>query len=380
MARPNPNSRPHLYEVTNDADGVESPGDEYRGVGTVLRQARTRRQEDIGHVADELRIRRPYLEALEAGHYQDLPGPTYTVGFLRTYGEHLELDVDDLVERYKMEGQDPQASQALDFPTPTQEGQMPKAVVVVLALVLAASVYAGWQYFFDGGGRLADRVPEVPGNLLSKIEPTAPEPISPEPATTVYEPSQPVAETAAPSEPDAETAVGETVASQDVAASAPTQEASAARPTAEAPTTEAPSTEMQVAEPVVSEPITTEPAATEPPATESPATETAATAPVDTVVAAPASAGAGRVLITAKADSWVEIRDGNGAILLSEIMRAGDEFMLADDVEGAKLVTGNAGALTLIVDGVSLPSLGPVGAVRRDVSLAPQDLLADQDG
>lgn len=366
MARPNPNSRPHLYEVTRE-DEEAHRDDEYRGVGTILRQARNRRREDIGHVAETLRIRRAYLEALEAGHYEELPGPTYTVGFLRTYGDYLELDVEDLVERYKMEGQHPRTSQALDFPTPTQEGQMPKVVVVVLALVLAVGVYVGWQLFFDGGGRMADRVPEVPSSLLSKIDPATPAP-SPdaegEPAASG--PSGPA--TPAPAyEPPSP-------------ASAPPEQASADQPETPPAAPQSQSGEAEVAQAESPGPAPVEraegeaEAATDIPVaaapTDEPAVENAATS----------ATGPGRVVISASADSWVEIRDASGAILLSEIMRAGDEYVVPDDAEGATLVTGNAGALTLSVDGMALPPLGPVGAVRRGVSLAPDDLRAAQNG
>jgi cytoskeleton protein RodZ len=40
------------------------------------------------------------------------------------------------------------------------------------------------------------------------------------------------------------------------------------------------------------------------------------------------------------------------------------------------LTTGNAGGTDLLVDGVTIPSLGGSGAVRRDVPLDP-DLIKD---
>ena len=40
-------------------------------------------------------------------------------------------------------------------------------------------------------------------------------------------------------------------------------------------------------------------------------------------------------------------------------------------VVGLTLLAGNAGGLEVFVDGVAIPRLGPVGAVRRDVPLEP---------
>jgi len=38
------------------------------------------------------------------------------------------------------------------------------------------------------------------------------------------------------------------------------------------------------------------------------------------------------------------------------------------------LITGNAGALEILVDGAAVPSIGPVGAVRRNVVLEAEKL------
>jgi len=74
-------------------------------------------------------------------------------------------------------------------------------------------------------------------------------------------------------------------------------------------------------------------------------------------------------------DSWVQITGNAGELLLTQILRAGDRY-LAPDREDLILMTGNAGALEIMVDGIQIASLGPVGTVRRNVSLAPDRLLA----
>ena len=83
----------------------------------------------------------------------------------------------------------------------------------------------------------------------------------------------------------------------------------------------------------------------------------------------------GRVVILALQDSWVQITGNAGELLLTRILRVGDRY-LAPGREDLILMTGNAGALEITVDGVQIAPLGPVGTVRRNVSLAPDRLLA----
>lgn len=58
------------------------------------------------------KIRLRYLEALEAGNFETIPGEVYTKGFLRAYAEYLGLDGTAMVERYKSERQPAEADQA----------------------------------------------------------------------------------------------------------------------------------------------------------------------------------------------------------------------------------------------------------------------------
>ena len=68
------------------------------------------------------------------------------------------------------------------------------------------------------------------------------------------------------------------------------------------------------------------------------------------------------------------MRDNNSnRLVMTRLMRAGDSYRVPDQT-GLVLLTGNAGALEILVDGVSVPDLGEAGKVRRNVALDP-DLL-----
>ena len=76
-----------------------------------------------------------------------------------------------------------------------------------------------------------------------------------------------------------------------------------------------------------------------------------------------------KVVIVATGNSWIQIRDDiNNKMLLTRLMQAGDRYEVPDQ-EGLHLLTGNAGALEIFVDGSKVPSIGGDGVVRRKVVL-----------
>jgi cytoskeletal protein RodZ len=70
-------------------------------LGETLRQARLDKGVSLADAARDTRIRRSYLEALEAEDNAALPPPVYTRGFLRTYAEYLGLNPQAMVDLYQ---------------------------------------------------------------------------------------------------------------------------------------------------------------------------------------------------------------------------------------------------------------------------------------
>jgi cytoskeleton protein RodZ len=69
------------------------------------------------------------------------------------------------------------------------------------------------------------------------------------------------------------------------------------------------------------------------------------------------------------------VRAADQTIVFSRILRAGEAYKVPQR-PGLSLRTGNAGALEITVDGKAVPSIGGVGALRRDVVLDPSELSA----
>jgi len=88
------------------------------------------------------------------------------------------------------------------------------------------------------------------------------------------------------------------------------------------------------------------------------------TAPTVTTVA-PAPAG-GRVDVEASELTWVSLRNSVGAPMLARVFKAGDTQSF-DMPNGATLRIGNAGGLTVSLNGTPLGPIGPRGQVREVV-------------
>src|SRR5215472_17183298 len=150
-----------------DAAGNDSA---IRGVGATLRDARERRGWSIPDVAQQLRIRAPVLEAMEAGRFEKLPNGAYALGFVRSYADFLGLDRDEIARRVKAEAAALNARTELIFPKPLSEGRMPSGIVLIVSLALAIGGYGLWYYRSAKVQIEPPRVEAVPQRLAAQAE------------------------------------------------------------------------------------------------------------------------------------------------------------------------------------------------------------------
>ena len=403
-AEPGPGSRRlHLRDV----DGAE-PGEVYAGVGADLRAARVRAGKEIGDIARTLRIGKAHLAAIEEGRFGDLPGTVYALGFLRSYAEHLGLDADAVVEGFKDETSPLAARTKLVFPLPAPAGRSPGARFVAVSLVLVAVVFGGWYALSERERTVVELVPEVPENLLQaaretpeealsgSAEPDRPAPGSAaaeapagfadgiaveaiEPAAAAIEaapsaaPAAPAVELAEVLEGADETGPLQAFAATDDAGEAVTLVAAAVDPQVNENTAAgAPASAEADAAPAMA--IESQAAVLAPPIEDEGVT-TGRSAGYVPQVYGTANTGA-RVVVIARADSWVQVRGPGDELLLTRVMRAGDRYLVPDRGD-LMMRTGNAGALDIVVDSTTIAPIGPVGAVLRNVSLDPDRLLAE---
>ena len=372
-------------QENHPSEARDEPALPQQTVGSTLRSARLRLGGELTEIATVLRIRPAFLQAIEEGHFQALPGAPYAMGFVRTYAEHLGLDGAEMVRRFKSEAAGLERKTSLSFPSPAPEGRVPGTATLLISLVAATVVFAGWYFYQSGTERLALRVPEVPERLanpagsvpafnMGGLGDTPGSAASSGPASAVATPSAPAPAAATPAAPvGADSALPPPPGDPTRRVASVTNPAPAPAPAASAPT----SSEVEDSPP----PDPTALGAAAPGGAGDPTipgVPQVAAVPNDGRVFGAQNSDA-RVIIKARGESWVQIRDASNTPLLTRVLRPGDSYRVPNQA-GLVMMTGNAGVLDVFVDGSAAPSLGAVGAVRRNIALDAERLRAGSTG
>ena len=293
-------------------------------VGDTLRRTRLKRNLDLEEISNELKISTRFLQAMESDQYDKLPGGVFAKSFVRQYARLLGLDEEDIAGRV-------QQVLAPEVPQPVQKAkqasvapiQVPKvdewervgdkrfrwsgwlsAVVLVAVMLVCSAVYAWMQR--PKSAVTSQASPPTQGTAQNVVQ-GAP---APAPAAAPVEPAAAAA-----------TAVEQKPAEQKPAEQKPAEQ----------------------------EPVDQKPA--EPKAT--PAADRVKPPNPDATV---------HVEITADEAVWVLART-DGKYDFSATMDA----HTTRTVEGVKEVTlrlGNAGGVTILLNGKPIGPAGPKGQVR----------------
>lgn len=74
-----------------------------KDIGNFLRERREAKGISLIEVEKDLKIRKKYLQALEEGNVNAIPGKTYIVGYLKNYSKYLDIDeenVNQIIQTY----------------------------------------------------------------------------------------------------------------------------------------------------------------------------------------------------------------------------------------------------------------------------------------
>ncbi len=305
-------------------------------IGAALQSRRESQGLTLEGVAAQLRIRAVFLQAIEAGRIAELPGAAYALGFVRSYADFLGFDGAAMAAEYRRELNRVGRRFPLAWPKRQKDHRpFPGLSALLVILALAGGGYAAWQYRDRAEPPMAS-VPPVPAEIAAAAKPDPAPPPAPVPAPVSATVDVAPASPSAPAEP---MALDLPAAPAALAAAAPEADftgtdadavGDAGRSIESVP---AQSSQPEAADPVVP-----------------------------------------RLRLRAALDSWIEIRDPSGAIILQKLLRASEVYD-PDPAAGWVLDTGNAGGLVIEIDGTALPALGAVGIIRRNIPLDPERLL-----
>lgn len=280
------------------------------GIGAKLRQERLSLGRSVEDVARETRISEKFLDAIEREDFERLPGLLFTRNFVRQYAQSLKLDPDPLLA--ELPKPDESAVRLPEAPPPVPSNRDRQFGSFVWFALAAAGILGAWYLSHSVRTRISGSPSPVasaqparpvsePARTQEAVQPqAAPSPDS-EPPPLAQTPSQPIAQT--PSQAPSQT-------------------------TAQTP----------------------------PQATAAPATSST-TAPAAGALALPV-----RVVLKAQETSWVQMIV-DGKVAFTGTLQPNDTKEISAN-ERVKIVTGNAGGVTISLNGKTLDPLGPSGQVR----------------
>ena len=132
-------------------------------IGNSLREARLRQGLEFPELEQATKIRGKYLRALEQEEFEQLPGPTYVKGFLRSYAEYLGLDGQLYVDEYNsrfLVGEEEAPFKPRRSSAGRGQHRRVESSVVLLALagiaLVTALVFVAWKF---GGSNSPQTIP-----------------------------------------------------------------------------------------------------------------------------------------------------------------------------------------------------------------------------
>lgn len=263
--------------------------------GRVLSEARSRRNQTVAEIAQQLKLSASQVEALEADDYSRLPGPVFVRGFVRNYARLMELDVETLVAGLTMP-LDPLATGAAiphSHNIPFPDGRGPRWPIYAALIAVLSAIVVLFEFMYSSPPAEVTVVPAPKAEEAAPATPALAQPLFPP--------------------------------QSDVSAPVATQPAVEPAPVAPVP---APS--------AVLAPV---PAPAAVPATQAPATAPEAKRP-----------GAAEMKMVFERQSWVEVRDRDDRIVFSQLNPAG-AVQIVHGLPPLNVVIGNASGVKVTYKG-----------------------------
>ena len=358
-------------------------------IGTFLRKARADAGFSVVEIAEMTRITKSHITALEDNDYSRLPGIAYIPGFIRNYCKVVNIDPQPLIAAYKKTTNPERNKPVYKFPVQALVPKMAGSMVAMFVVVAGLAGYIGWNFLQEDTASTA-QIASLDDSSLDNVkrfdqtEAVEPEILDPEPAPlTAVQQIQPEVE----NNPSNEIAPANTETSESVEiANAPAEtDASAPLASQNSNTADQQGDIQQIPEDTVSAlqaqqraalaPAEASRSTTPPPANigEAPLLQNPETELRGGAAQALQRNPMSEIVISASSTSWVEIAKANGQIVVSKLLRKGDNFVATADTK-LFLSTGNAGGISLKMGDQKAVKIGKTGEIIRDLALTRNSL------
>lgn len=185
---------------------------EKRNYGAYLQSVRLKKGISIEDVSAQTRIRPGVLKRIEAENESQLPDPVFVKGFIKSVADAIGADPDEAIRRYR--AAKPAESPAVVPPPvektakPVSVGTLLLAIVVIVALVAAATGFEHWLSGTGGDTGDAHTEPLVSETRTPSESPQDPPEVAIPPKSQTADP-KPSAPTELPPKPASEPVVTE---------------------------------------------------------------------------------------------------------------------------------------------------------------------------
>ena len=354
----------------NEREMIESQA---LAIGQALKVEREKSNITLRDIAEHTRLSYANLTALEAGDFESLPGIGYIPGYIRNYCKAVGIDSAPHVASFKSLSNDVTKKPEYSFPVQALVPRVAGSMLAMFAVLIGLAVYVGWTvltYNLAPDDELIASSISKPEKLAALVEPEVKQ---------FDQPTQPSAQPFIEAEIIEKSTDGDPNNRQQPITAQQKAETELAKieqlPLLSEP--EVMPNETALESGSSTEETRTALAVMEYPAKTAPLTNAEMT--FDQALTGVAARATARipekeVIIRATASAWIEVTRANGEVLVTKLMRDGDELALST-IDELVLSTGNAGGLRREMVNLSAFDAGQTGEILRDLRLSRETLL-----
>ena len=355
----------------NEREMIESTA---LAIGQALKAEREKSNISLRDIAEHTRLSYANLTALEAGDFESLPGIGYIPGYIKNYCKAVGIDSAPHIASFKSLSNDVTKKPEYSFPVQALVPRVAGSMLAMFAVLIGLAVYVGWTvltYNLAPDDELIASSISKPEKLAALVETEVKQ---------FDQPTQPLAQPFADAEITEKATDGDPnyrpqpITSQQKAETElveveqfpPSLSEPEVMPNATALEAGSFTEETRTALAVMEYPDETAPLPN--------AEMTFDQALTGVAARATARIPEKELIIKATASAWIEVTRANGEVLVTKLMRDGDELALST-IDELFLSTGNAGGLRLEMLNLSAFDAGQTGEILRDLRLNRETLL-----